>query len=121
MSVNLGGVASGVGEKGADEPAGLGEGHAVASGVGEVEGRAPLSVADGCWAGVMPWQIRKTRAEVIVSTTSYWAGLLFCRFGQDGENGLDAGFYGRTTAGQTRLRRAAFAQRGADSKPPTVR
>ena len=120
MSVNLSGVASGAGEKGADELVGLGEGDAAASGVGEVEGRVPASVADGCWASAMPWQIRKTRAEAIVFTTSYWAGLLFCRFGHDGKNGLDAGFYGRPTAGQTRLRRAAFAQRGADSKPPTA-
>jgi hypothetical protein len=87
MSVNLGGVASGAGEKGADEPVELGEGDAAASGVGEVEGRAPASVADGCWAVAMPWQVRKTRAEVIVFTTSYWAGLLFCRFGRDGKNG----------------------------------
>ena len=70
MSVNLGGVASGAGEKGADKPVGLGEGDAAASGVGEVEGRVPASVADGCWARAMPWQIRKTRAEAIVFTTS---------------------------------------------------
>jgi hypothetical protein len=69
MSVNLGGVASGAGEKGADELVGLGEFVAVASGVGEVEERAPASVADGCWARAMRWQIRKTRAEVIVFTT----------------------------------------------------
>jgi hypothetical protein len=121
MSVNLGGIASGAGEKGADEPVGLGEGVAAASDVGKVEGRVPARVADGCWAGAMPWQIRKTRAEAIVFTTSYWAVLLFCRFGRDGKNGLEASFYGRTTAGQTRLRRAAFAQRGAGSKPPTAR
>jgi len=71
MSVNLGEVASGAGEKGAAEPVGLGEGDAAASGVGEVEGRVPASVADGCWAGAMPWQIRKKRAEVIAFTTSY--------------------------------------------------
>ena len=69
MSVNLGGVASGAGEKAADALVGFGEGDAAASGVGEVEERAPASVADGCWARAMPWQIRKTRAEVIVFTT----------------------------------------------------
>src|SRR5204863_293800 len=50
MSVILGGVASGAGEKGADDIVGLGEGDAAASGVGDVEGRVPASVADGCWA-----------------------------------------------------------------------
>ena len=54
MSVNLGGVASGAGEKGADELVGLGEGDAAASGVGEVEGRVPASVADGAWARALP-------------------------------------------------------------------
>jgi len=83
MSVNLGGVASGAGEKRADELVGLGEGDAAASGVGELEGRAPANVADGGWARAMPWQIRKTRAKAVVFTTLYWAGLLFCRFGRD--------------------------------------
>ena len=118
MSVNLGGVASGAGEKGADELVGLGEGDAAASGVGEVEGRVPARVPDGCWAGAMPWQIRKTRAEVIVSTTSYWAGLLFCRFGRDGKNGLTLVFTGEQLP--VRQDSVAFAQRGADSKPPTA-
>ena len=95
MSVSLGGVASGAGEKGADQLVGLGEGDAAASGVGEVEGRVPARVPDGCWAGAMPWQIRKTRAEVIVFTASYCAGLLFCRFGHDGKNGLDAVVFNR--------------------------
>jgi len=54
MSVNLGGVASDAGEKEAEEPVALGEGDAAASGVGDVEGRVPASVADGCWARAMP-------------------------------------------------------------------
>ncbi len=72
MSVNLGGVASGAGEKRADELVGLGEGDAAASGVGELEGRAPANVADGGWARATPWQVRKMRTETIVFTTLYF-------------------------------------------------
>lgn len=71
MSVNLGGVASGAGENAADGDDGLGVVVAAVSGVGEVEGRVPASVADGDWARAMPWQVRKTTAEAIVFTTSY--------------------------------------------------
>jgi hypothetical protein len=53
MSVNFGGATSGTGEDAAEgddelvvgKPAGT-----AASGVGEVEGRVPASVADGAWA-----------------------------------------------------------------------
>ena len=95
MSVSLGGVASGAGEKEADEPVGLGEGDAAASGVGEVEGRVPARVPDGCWAGAMPWQIRKTRAEVIVFTASYCAGTAFLSIRPRRKNGLDAVVFNR--------------------------
>jgi len=79
MSVNLGGVASGVDEKGADELVELGEGDAAASGVGKVEGRVPVSVADGGWARAMPWQVRKMRAETIVFTTLYFGRIVTWR------------------------------------------
>jgi hypothetical protein len=71
ISVNFGGVLSGTGENAADGDDGLGVFVVAASDVGEVEGRVPASVADGAWARVMPWQVRKTTAEVIVFTASY--------------------------------------------------
>jgi hypothetical protein len=87
MSVNLGGVASGADENAADGD-GLGVFVAPVSGVGEIEGRVPASVADGDWARAMPWQVRKTTVEAIVFTTSHWAGPLFCRFRRDRKNRL---------------------------------
>ena len=54
MSVNFGGVASGTGEDAAEGDDGLGVGEFAVSGVGEVEGRAPASVADGAWARALP-------------------------------------------------------------------
>jgi hypothetical protein len=95
ISVNLGGVLSATGENVADGDDGPGVFVVAASDVGEVEGRVPASVADGAWARAMPWQVRKTTAEAIVFTSSYWAGPLFCRFEREGKNGLHAGFYGR--------------------------
>jgi len=57
MSVNFGGVVSGAGDNAADGDAvsvvGEPGGFAV-SGVGEVEGRVPASVADGAWAKATP-------------------------------------------------------------------
>jgi hypothetical protein len=53
MSVNFGGVASGVGDNAVDRDDGLAVGEPGkfgVSGAGEVEGRVPASVADGAWA-----------------------------------------------------------------------
>jgi hypothetical protein len=57
MSVSFGGVTSGTGEKAADGDDGLvvsEPGIFAVSGVGEVEGRVPASVADGAWARATP-------------------------------------------------------------------
>ena len=75
MSVNFGGATSG-----ADEDAAVGDDGLVVgvpdkfavSGAGEVEGPVAASVADGAWARVMPWQVRKTRTETIVFTALYF-------------------------------------------------
>ena len=57
MSVNFGGVASGEGEEAAEGDDGLVVGEPAkfaVSGIGEVEGRVPASVADGAWARALP-------------------------------------------------------------------
>ena len=57
MSVNFGGATSGTGEDAAEGDNGLvvGEpGKFAVSGVGEVEGRVPASVAGGAWARALP-------------------------------------------------------------------
>ena len=71
-SGNFGAVAAGAGETaGLDELSAGGLDVAVVSGVGEVEGRVPASVAEGAWARATPWQVRKTTAKAIVFTISY--------------------------------------------------
>ena len=62
MSVNFGGATSGTGEDAAERDDGLvvGEpGKFAVSGVGEVEGRVPASVADGAWAKGAPVASKK--------------------------------------------------------------
>ena len=57
MSVNFGGATSGAGEDTAEGDDGLAVGEPGkfgASGVGEIEGRVPASVADGAWARALP-------------------------------------------------------------------
>ena len=57
MSVNFGGATSGADEDAAEGDDGLVAGvpdKFAVSGVGEVEGRVPASVADGAWARALP-------------------------------------------------------------------
>ena len=57
MSVNFGGATSGADEEAAEGDDGLVvgvPGKFAVSGVGEVEGRVPASVADGAWARALP-------------------------------------------------------------------
>ena len=57
MSVNFGGATSGTGEDAVEGDDGLVVGEPAkfaASGMGEVEGRVPASVADGAWARALP-------------------------------------------------------------------
>ena len=57
MSVNFGGATSGADEATAEREDGLVVGvpdKFAVSGVGEVEGRVPASVADGAWARALP-------------------------------------------------------------------
>ena len=75
MSVNFGGATSGAGEDAAEGDDGLAVGEPGKfgiSGAGEVEGRVPASVAAGAWARALPEQVRRTTAEVIIFTASYF-------------------------------------------------
>ena len=87
-------------------------GVAAVSGVGEVEGRVPASVADGAWARATPWQVRKTTAEAIVFTTSYLGRTAFLSIRSRWKKPIGEKLLATqlTLSARARLRRATFAK-----------